>query len=116
RRAETPGYSAPRPGMAQALPAATPAPPWSTVLANTIRLWAARRRFWPATMRGRVTSALILAAVLFCGGVVTVALARGTIAGKGAAGSLQTAGAGPAGAPAAHRRPPPRAAAHSPPA
>jgi hypothetical protein len=71
--------------MAQALPAASPAPPWSTVLANTIRLWAARRRFWPATIRWRVTSVLIVAAVLFGGGVVTVALARGTAAGKGAA-------------------------------
>ena len=85
--AEEPRGSAP-PAITQALPAATPAPPWGTVLANTIRLWAARR-LWPATMRGRVTSALILAAVLFCGGAVTVALARGTMAGKGAANAGQ---------------------------
>ena len=81
--AEEPRAAAP-PAITQALPAATPAPPWGTVLANTLRLWAARR-LWPATMRGRVTSVLILAAVLFCGGAVTVALARGTITGKGAA-------------------------------
>jgi hypothetical protein len=63
------------------------------VLATTIRL-RARQRFWPATTRWRVLSALILAAVLFCGGAVTVALVRGTIAGKEAAGSAQPAGTG----------------------
>jgi hypothetical protein len=89
--------SAPSPAITKALPTATSPPPWSTVLANTIRLWAARRRFWPATMRWRVTSALILAAVLFCGGAVTVALARGTMAGTGAAGSGQSSGMRPAG-------------------
>jgi hypothetical protein len=109
--AEAPRCSALPPAMTQARPAATPAPPWSTVLANTIRLWAARRRFWPATMRWRVTSALILAAVLFCGGAVTVALARGTIAGKGAAGSAQSAGTGPAGTGAANGGQPPGGAA-----
>src|SRR5262249_51423732 len=86
--AEAPRCSAPPPAMTQARRAAGPAPPWGTVLANTIRLWAARR-LWPATMRGRVTSALILAAVLFCGGAVTVALARGTIAAKGTANGGQ---------------------------
>jgi len=89
--AEEPRGSAPPPAITEALPAAIPTPPWGTVLANTIRLWAARR-LWPATMRGRVTSALILAAVLFCGGAVTVALARGTIAGKGAANGGRPAG------------------------
>jgi hypothetical protein len=89
--AEEPPGSAPPPPMTQALPAATPAPSWGTVLATTIRLWAARR-LWPTTMRGRVTSALILAAVLFCGGAVTLALARGTIAGKGAANGRQPLG------------------------
>ena len=109
--AEAPRYSAPPPAMTQALPAANPTPPWSAVLANTIRLWAARRRFWSATMRWRVTSALILAAVLFCGGAVTVALARGTIAGKGTAGSAQSAGTGPAGTGAANGGQPPGDAA-----
>jgi len=71
------------------------------VLATTISLWA-RQRFWPATTRWRVISAVILAAVLFCGGAVTVALTRGTTAGKGAAGSAQPAGTGPAGTGAAN--------------
>ena len=61
------------------------------MLATTIRL-RARQRFWPATAGWRVISALILAAVLFCGGAVTVALGRGTIAGKGAAGGGQPPG------------------------
>ena len=75
----------------QALPAANPASPWGTVLASTIRL-RARQRLWPATTRWRVMSALILAAVLFCGGAVTVALGRGAIAGKGAANGGQPPG------------------------
>jgi hypothetical protein len=89
--AEEPRGSAPPPAITQALPAATPPPPWVTVLANTIRLWPTRR-LWPVTMRARVTSALILAAVLFCGGAVTVALARGTTAGKEAANGGQPPG------------------------
>jgi hypothetical protein len=96
-----PGGSVLPPGITQALPAANPAPPWGTVLANTIRMWG-RQRFWPATARWRVISALILAAVLFCGGAVTVALGRGTIAGKGAAGSARSAGTGRAGTGAAN--------------
>jgi len=96
-RPPEPRYSAPPPAKTQALPAANPAPAWGTVLATTIRL-RARQWFWPATTRWRVLSALILAAVLFCGGAVTVALVRGTIAGKGAAGSAQSAGTGRAGA------------------
>jgi hypothetical protein len=52
-----------------------------------------RQRFWPATTRWRVISALILAAVLFCGGAVTVALAHGTgRAGTGAANGGQPVG------------------------
>ena len=100
RPPEPPG-SAPPPAITQALPAATPAPPWGTVLAGTIRMWA-RQRSWPATTRWRVISALILAAVLFCGGAVTVALTRGTTAGQGAAGGAQSAGTGPAGTGAAN--------------
>jgi hypothetical protein len=92
--AEGPRGSAAPPAMTQVLPAAAPPPAWGRVLANTIGLWAARR-LWPATMRGRVTSALVVAAVLFCGGAVTVALARGTIAGKGAANGGQPPGDAP---------------------
>jgi hypothetical protein len=92
-RPPEPQCSASPPAITQALPAANPAPAWGTVLATTIRL-RARQWFWPATMRWRVISALILAAVLFCGGAVTVALVRGTMAGKGAAGGAQPAGTG----------------------
>jgi len=109
-RPPEPRCPAPPPAITQALPAANQAPPWGTVLATTIRL-RARERFWPATTRWRVFSALILAAVLFCGGAVTVALTRGTIAGKGAAGSAQRAGTGRAGTGAANGGQPPGAAA-----
>ena len=102
RPAEEPRGSAPPPATTQALPPATSASPWGTVLANTIRLWAARR-LWPATMRGRVTSVLILAAVLFCGGAVTVALTHGTTAGKGAANGGQRPGDAAIAAAAASR-------------
>jgi hypothetical protein len=94
-RPPEPRGSAPPPAIARALPAANPPPPWGTVLGNTIRM-SARQGFWPATTRWRVISALILAAVLFCGGAVTVALTRGTTAGKGAAGGAKSAGTGPA--------------------
>jgi hypothetical protein len=91
-RPPEPRRSAPPPATTEALPAANPAPPWGTVLATTIRL-RARQRFWPATTRWRVLSALILAAVLFCGGAVTVALVRGTgRAGTGAGNGGQPSG------------------------
>ena len=109
-RAPEPRCSAPPPTGTRARPAAIPTPPWRTVLANTIRLWA-RRRFWPAITRRRVISALILAAVLFCGGAVTVALTRGTTAGKGAAGGAQPAGTGRVGTGAAGGGQPPGDAA-----
>jgi hypothetical protein len=95
-RPPEPRGSAPPPAITRALPAVNPPPPWGTVLGNTIRM-SARQGFWPATTRWRVISALILAAVLFCGGAVTVALTRGTTAGKGAAGGGPSAGTGPAG-------------------
>ena len=109
-RPPEPRCSASPPAITQALPAANPAPPWGTVLATTIRL-RARQRFWPATTRWRVLSALFLAAVLFCGGAVTVALARGAIAGKAAAGSAQPAGTGRAGTGAGNGGQPPGGAA-----
>jgi hypothetical protein len=109
-RPPEPRGSAPPPAITQARPAANPAPAWGTVLATTIRL-RARQRFWPATTRWRILSALILAAVLFCGGAVTVVLARGTIAGKGAAGSAQPAGTGRAGTGAGNGGQPPGGAA-----
>ena len=93
-RPPEPRGSAPPPAITRALPAANPPPPGGTVLGNTIRM-SARQGVGPATPRGRVISARILAAVLFCGGAVTVALTRGTTAGKGAAGSTKSAGTGP---------------------
>jgi len=77
--------------MTQALPPANPAPLWGTVLAHTIRMWA-RQRLWPATVRWRVIGALILAAVLFGGGAVTVTLTRGKTAGTGTADGGQVPG------------------------
>jgi hypothetical protein len=109
-RPPAPRCPAPPPAMTQALPAADPAPPWGTVLADTIRLWA-RKRFWPATTRWRVIRTLILAAVLFCAGGVIVVLGRGTIAGEGAADSAQSAGMGRAGTGAAKGGQPPGGAA-----
>jgi len=104
-----PRRPAPPRAVAHTLPAANPTPSWGTVLANTIRLWA-RRRFWLATTRWRVISALILAAALFCGGALTVALTRGTIAGQSAAGG-QSASMGSTGTRAANGGQPPGDAA-----
>jgi hypothetical protein len=101
-RAEEPRRSAPPPAMTRARQAASPTPQSSTALANTPRLWLARRRFWPTAMRWRMTGALILAAVLFCGGVVIVVSARGAIAAKGAGGAqpagMRAVGTGNGGA------------------
>ena len=77
--AQPPGTA---PGQ-RASAAERPTPSWGAVLATTIRLWTQRRlrglrRLWPASPRWRVISALILAAVLFGGGAITVALARGS--------------------------------------
>jgi hypothetical protein len=104
-RAEEPRRSAPPPAMTRARQAASPTPQWGKALANTIRLWLARRRFWPTALRWRITGALILAVVLFCGGVVIVVSSRGAMAGKGAGGAQSAGmravgtGAGNGGAP-----------------
>ncbi|HEX4660658.1 MAG TPA: hypothetical protein VH307_24980 [Streptosporangiaceae bacterium] len=90
-RPPEPRGSAPPPAMSQALPAANPAPLWGTVLANTVRM-RARQRSWPGTARWRVIGALILAAIFFGGGAVTVTLTRGTTAGKVAADRGQAPG------------------------
>ena len=96
--AQAPGTAPSRPPPA----AERPTPSWGAVLATTIRLWAQRqlrgvRRLWPASPRWRVISVLILAAVLFGGGAITVALARGS-AGNQPAGHPAPAGAGTGGA------------------
>jgi hypothetical protein len=90
-RPPSPRGSVPPPAMTQALAAANPTPLSRTVLANTIRM-SARQRLWPATARWRAIGALILAALLFGGGAVTVTLTRGTTAGKGAADGGQAPG------------------------
>jgi hypothetical protein len=109
-RRPKPRSSAPPPAITQASPVASSTPPWGTVLANTVRMWA-RQRFWPASTRWRVISALILATVLFCGGAVTVTLIRSATAGKGAAGDARSAGTGPAGTGSANGGQPPGGAA-----
>jgi hypothetical protein len=101
-RPPEPRVSAPAPAITPALRADNLAPPWGTVLASTILIWA-RQRFWPGTARWRVIGALIVAAVLFGGGAVTVTLTRGTTAGKGAADSGQAPGGAAIAAAAAAR-------------
>jgi hypothetical protein len=108
------GSPSPEPQARNPSPAAPPpagdrpTPSWGTVLATTVRLWAQRRlrgprRLWPDSTRWRVISAVILAAVLFCGGAITVALSRGSAdhqpashqgtAGSGASAALAAAAA-----------------------
>ena len=59
------------------------------MLVTTVRLWAQRRLH---STRWRVISVVILAVVLFCGGAITVALARSS-AGHKPAGQDQSSGA-----------------------
>jgi hypothetical protein len=81
--------SVPPPATTQALPAADPS--WDTPPANTIRMWT-RQRSRPTSARWRLTGAIILAAMLFCGGALTVTLIHRTTAGNGPAGRAQSAG------------------------
>jgi hypothetical protein len=99
--AQPPGAPGPeaRPAAPPPLPSARPAPSWGAVLATTIRLWTQRRlrRIWPATTRWRVIGTAILAAVLFCGGAITVAMTRSATGSKPARPGLATGG-GPSAA------------------
>ena len=54
--------------------AASSPPSWGTVLLTTVRLWV--QRHWPARARWRVLTVLVLAAVLFGAGAITIALTR----------------------------------------
>ena len=101
-RPPEPRHSAPPLATAQAPPAANPTPPWGTRLTITVRSWA-RQQFVAAPRRWRVISALILAAVLFSGGAITVALTRNSTAGKGPAGGGQPPGDASIAAAAADR-------------
>ena len=93
------------PGTGQAQPERPPQPSWGAVLATTVRLWTKRRLANPKT---RVTVVLVLAAIVFVGAAVPLALSRGVfhshegtsqggsqagpgLAGGGAAGALTAA-------------------------
>ena len=56
----------------------SPPPSWGRVLLTTVQLWAQRHLHlrWPAQARWRVLTLLILAAVLFGAGAISVALTR----------------------------------------
>jgi hypothetical protein len=84
-------WSVPPPATTQALPAADLS--WGTPLASTIRMlnW---QRYSPTSARWRLTGAIILAAMLFCGGALTVTLIHLTTAGNGPAGRAQSTGPG----------------------
>jgi hypothetical protein len=76
-------WSVPPPAAIQTLPAADL--PGGTPLANTIRMLTWQRSS-PISARWRLIGAIILAAVLFCGGALTVTLIHRTTAGNGPAG------------------------------
>jgi hypothetical protein len=84
------GWSVQPPATTQALPAADPSrgtPPASTVRMRT------RQRSRPARARWRLTGAIVLAAILFCGGALTATLVHRTTAGNGPAARDQSAAA-----------------------
>ena len=83
-------WSAQPPATTQAPPAADPF--WGTPPANTIRM-RTRQRSRPTRARWRLTAAIILAAVLFCGGALTATLVHRSTAGNGAAARDQSAAA-----------------------
>ncbi len=73
---------------------AAPPPPWSTVLLTTVRLWAQRRQHlrWPAQARWRVLTLLVVAAVLFAAGAISIALTSSPApAGHARGGGTQAA-------------------------
>jgi hypothetical protein len=75
------------------------------VLLTTVRLWAQRRQHlrWPAQARFRVLTVLILAAVLFGAGAISIALIRSPASAGHTRGGPQPAGTGRAPTPAAIR-------------
>jgi len=74
-------------------PARRPAaePSWGTVLVTTFRLWAKRRRENPWW---RALGVLVLAAIVFLAGALTVTLTRGNPASKSATGQRTGQGTG----------------------
>jgi hypothetical protein len=83
-------WSVQPPETTQALPAADPSR--GTPLANTVQM-RTRRRSKPTRARWRLTGAIILAAILFCGGALTATLVHRTTAGNGPAARDQSAAA-----------------------
>jgi hypothetical protein len=83
-------WSVQPPATTQALPAADPSR--GTPLANTVRM-RTRRRSRPTRARWRLTGAIVLAAMLFCGGALAATLVHRTTAGNGSAARDQSAAA-----------------------
>lgn len=73
--------SAPPPAATPALPAADPF--WGTPQPDTIQKTPTRHRSRPTSSRWRLTGAIILAAILFGGGALTVTLVHRSAAGSG---------------------------------
>lgn len=85
--------------------ATSPPPPWGKVLLTTVQLWAQRHLHlrWPGQTRWRVLTLLVVAAVLFGAGAITIAVTRSPApAGHRPATGAQ-AGTGGAPTPAAIR-------------
>ena len=64
---------------------ATPPPPsWGKVLLTTVQLWVQRRLHvrWPGQTRWRVLTLLVVAAVLFGAGAITIAVTRSPAHGR----------------------------------
>jgi hypothetical protein len=82
---------------------AAPPPPWSAVLLTTVRLWAQRRQHlrWPAQGRWRVLTLIVVAAVLFAAGAISIALTSSPAPAGHARGGGTQAAAGRAPTPAA---------------
>lgn len=95
-----------RGGPARPSGRATPPPPsWGKVLLTTVQLWAQRHLHvrWPGQTRWRVLTLLVVAAVLFGAGAITIAVTRSPApAGHSRAAGAQ-AGTGGAPTPAAIR-------------
>src|ERR1700722_5168643 len=83
-------WSVQPPATTQAPPAADPF--WGTPPANTIGT-RTRHRSRPTRARWRLAAAIILAAILFCGGAVTATLVHRSAAGNGPAARDQSAAA-----------------------
>jgi hypothetical protein len=98
----SPQETQPRPERVTSELLARTTPSWGAVLVTTVRLWA-QRRLWPSSRRWRVITVVILAAVLFAGGAITVALARGSAANKAARHQAPAGGGGALSAAAAAR-------------